>query len=331
MGVEPYMEPSDYSSADHFEAKLNGYLQEVKSRGWLKDNTIILFPEHLGTFLMAANSGSRVYSASTTDSALRPLVAANLLTFLKNYFIFDDADNFTAAAIRTQSSQVADIARAVYGHLAQKYGVTIVAGSQALMTPGVYPNSLSYGHGPIFNSSFVFAPSGKAQLDAVRKVHPTLSETGFTRASNAEFLFPFDHTTHSFGVLICADSWFEDTVDSLASQGARLLLVPAFLDNTAWDEPWQGYLNDLPEHSEWKKDVGKITEGDAWIKYALPFHAKRADVLWGMTVFLKGTLWQHRGDGRAIILEDGFVHIGKSDEKGAALYNLWLPSKVLVP
>jgi hypothetical protein len=64
--------------------------------------------------------------------------------------------------------------------------------------------------------------------------------------------------------------------------------------------------------------------GEAWTRYALPARAKAHGVNWGMAVFLKGTLWGKRGDGRALVLEDGTLHIGTGDANGAALYNLWL-------
>jgi len=324
VGIEPYMEPLDYATAARFQQKLTGYFDAAKSKGWLGTDTIILLPEHLGTWLMAANQKTRVYNAENTASAMLPIISSNIPAFLKNYYIFDNPDMNTASVIRMQTRQTADAVLTVYSALAKKYGVTIVAGSQALMTPGVYPDSLSYGHGPIFNSSFVFGADGKPQIDAIRKVHPIPSETGFTDASNAEFLPVFKTANRTIGVLVCADSWFDDTTASLASQGADLLLVPSFLEGTPWDAPWQGYLNDIPGVDNWQKDIGQISEGDAWVKHALPARAKKHGIRWGMNVFLKGNLWGMKGYGHAIILENGTTHVGKASEDEAALYNLWL-------
>lgn len=193
------------------------------------------------------------------------------------------------------------------------------------MTPGAYPDSLSYGHGPIFNAGFVFGPDGSAQNDAIRKVHPIPAETGFTTASKPEFLPTFNLASgQKLGVLICADSWFEDTTDFLANEGVDIVLVPSFLSNTPWDAPWQGYLNDTPQADNWRQDVGKITEGEAWVKYALPAQLARNNIRWGMNVFLKGQLWGQKGDGRAIIIENGDLHVGEADADTPAIYNLWL-------
>ena len=324
IGIEPYMEPLDYATPDRFKQKLTGYFDAAMENGWIGADTIILLPEHLGTWLMATRQKSRVYNASTTVDAMVPIIAGNLAAFAKNYYIFDNADMSSASVIRMQTQHTADAVFKVYSALAKKYGVTIVAGSQALMTPGIYPDALSYGHGPIFNSSFVFGPDGKPQIDAIRKVHPIPSETGFTDASNAEFLPVFKTANRTIGVLVCADSWFDDTTASLVSQGADLLLVPSFLEGTPWDAPWQGYLNDVPGVDNWQKDIGQISEGDAWVKHALPARAKKHGIRWGMNVFLKGNLWGMKGYGHAIILENGTTHVGASDHTGAAIYNLWL-------
>ncbi|MFC4348229.1 nitrilase-related carbon-nitrogen hydrolase [Kordiimonas lipolytica] len=324
VGIEPYMEPLDYATPDRFQAKIDGYLAAAKQKGWLKPGTIVLLPEHIGTWLLAAGQGNRVYDASSSSEAMLPIITHNLPQFLKNLFIFDDPDNTSAALIRTRTRASADAQLKVYGALSRKYDITLVAGSSALMTPGVYPDSLSYGHGPIFNAGFVFGPDGVPQEDAVRKVHPIPSETGFTTGSKPEFLPTFSLADYKFGVMICADSWFDDTTSYMAGEGVELLLVPSFLTDTMWDAPWQGYLNDAPPGDAWKADIGKITEGEAWVKYALPAKAERHGIQWGMNVFLKGSLWDLKGSGRALILEGGTLHIGEGGDDGAALYNLWL-------
>lgn len=324
IGIEPFMEPLDYATPARFQAKLDGYLKAAADKGWVGENTIVLLPEHIGTWLIATNQQSRVYSASTTDAAMRPIIMGNLPQFLKNLFIFDGTDKITAAVIRTRTRVSADAQYRVYSALARKYGVTLIAGSSALMTPGVYPDGLSYGHGPIFNAAFVIGPDGQPREDAVRKVHPIPSEVGYIKASKANYLPHFETKDRQIGVLICADSWFADTTRFLADQGIDLLLVPSFLEGASWTDPWQGYVGDEPADDTWRDDVGKITEGEAWQKYALPAKAKAFGIRWGMTVFLKGNLWGHKGSGRALILENGVPHIGKGGNDGATLYNLWL-------
>lgn len=324
VGIEPFMEQLDYATPERFEAKLAGYLNVAESKGWVGDGTIVLLPEHIGTWLLATNQKSRVYDAADTHGAMLPIASHNLLDMAKNLFIFDEPDNMAAAIVRTRTKASARAQYEVYSRLAKRYGVTLVAGSSALMTPGIYPDTLSYGHGPIFNASFVFGPDGNPMEDAVRKVHPIPSEQGFTKSSQADFLPTFTAGGNRFGVLICADSWFEDTVAAVTAQDVSLLLVPSFLTGTTWDSPWQGYLGDTPPDLGWVDDIGRISEGEAWIRYALPAKARQYGVRFGMNVFLKGKLWGESGSGRALIIEDGTLHVGQGGDDGAALYNLWL-------
>ena len=331
VGIEPFMETRDYATPERFEAKLRGYLDAARARDWLRPGTIVLLPEHLNTWLLVAGEKPRAVTASTTSAAMIPIIAWHPLTFLKNFVLFADADRAAAAVFRTKATETARLTADIYARLARDYGVWIAAGSGVMMTPGLYEHgALSYGHGPLFNAGFMFAPDGSPQGDAVRKVHPIPSETGFTRKARAASLPLFEIGSHRAGILICADSWFADTTGTLAAAGADVLLVPSFLTSD-WDAPWGGYLNDAPpdtdragSEDDWRADVGRIREGDAWLKYALPAKARAHGIRYGMNVFLKGRLWEIEGDGRAIILVDGETRLGSGTKAEAALYNLWM-------
>ncbi|WCL52828.1 nitrilase-related carbon-nitrogen hydrolase [Gimibacter soli] len=325
VGIEPFMETLDYATPERFEAKLRGYLDAARSRGWLGANTIVLFPEHIGTWLIAADQKPRVLKAGSTASAMVPIIAWNLPSFLKNYYLFHDADRAAAAVFRSRAGDVAAMTGEIFGRLARDYGVHIVAGSTLLMTAGIYDDdALSYGHGPLYNASFMFGPDGKPMEDAVRKIHPIPSEVGFTAKGRPDLLPVFKAAGRTVGVLVCADSWFEDATKAVADQGADLLLVPSFLTGP-WDAPWGGYVNDTPESDAWRADVGRISEGEAWQKYALPAQATAHNIRWGMNVFLKGNIWELKGDGHALIVTDGALHTGSAGADTGAIYNLWLP------
>ncbi len=293
IGVEPFMEPLDYATVGRFQAKLEGYLDRARDEGWIGENTIVLLPEHIGTGLAAVDQGSRVYDTNSLSNAKLPIITHSLVDYFKNLFIFDDTDKTTAALVRARTRASADAQLAAYSSLAQKYGITLMAGSSALMTPGAYPDSLSYGHGPIFNAGFVFAPDGTAQVDAIRKVHLEPFEQGFTKQAWPDFLPVFQVGIHKLGVLIGADSHEDDTTEFMKNQSIDLLLVPAV---------------------HYSKEPGA----------ALPARSTEHITRWGMTVFLKGNLWGINLTGQAQILEDGTVHTAKTGENAAAIYNLWL-------
>lgn len=298
VGIEPVMEPLDYATAGRFRAKLAGYLDAAKDKGWLGPKTIVLLPEHIGTGLLAVDAGARSYITEGTMDAVLPLITANLFSFIKNMVIFDEQDAATAAFIRTRNREAADAQLTVYSSLARDYSVTIVAGSSAIMTPGAYPDSLSYGHGPIFNASFVFGPDGNPVIDATRKITLSPREEAVLTAGQARFLLPYNVEGRKVGVLLGADGASDVAIKALADEGAELVLIPSF---SAFD------------------DGGHSGQG------RIPDLLRANGVRWAMKVCLKGALWGYVGLGKAWMLDDGTMRISETSEVGAAaIYNLWL-------
>mgnify|MGYP000989722614 FL=1 len=54
VGIQVDMSPLDYATADTLRARLDGYLAAARAQGWLNERTIVVFPEYLGTWLVAA-------------------------------------------------------------------------------------------------------------------------------------------------------------------------------------------------------------------------------------------------------------------------------------
>lgn len=297
VGIEPVMEPLDYATPDRFRAKLAGYLGAAKERGWLTPKTIVLLPEHIGTGLLFVDAKSRSYSKEGVTVAALPLIAANLPSFIKNMVIFDEHDSATAAFIRTRNRVAADAQLAVYSSLADDYSVTIVAGSSAIMTPGAFPDSLSYGHGPVFNASFVFGADGKPIIDATRKLTLSEQETGALTPGQARFLFPYEVAGRKAGILIGRDASSEEAMKALTDKGADLILVPSF---SSFDNDGQSQQSPTPAM------------------------LRKNGIRWGMKVNLKGALWGYGGRGQAWVLDDGTARIPEDAGDGAAIYSLWL-------
>ncbi|WP_262695249.1 carbon-nitrogen hydrolase family protein [Kordiimonas aquimaris] len=240
VSIAPVMQPEDYATGRHFKAKLNDYFDAAKEKGWFNDNTIVVLPAHIGTPLLATGHKSRVYSAASIKSAMIPLLAYNLPAFLKNYYVFDAEDPLIAATIRAQTKNAADTYQIAFSAIAQNYGVTIVAGSMLMMTPGIYPDGITYGHGPIFHASFVFGPDGKPQGDAIRQATPNAAEQHVAKKSLAEFIPTFSLNGIKYAVVIGSDTLDESVNTYLKSQNIDLLLSPQFhiAGDTAVNSPF---------------------------------------------------------------------------------------------
>ena len=151
------------------------------------------------------------------------------------------------------------------------------------------------------NSCFVFAPDGSLQ-SRHRKIYG--EKLGSEKwASPGEGMSTTNCNGVNVGVLVCADSWFDERPLSLKEQGADILI-----DIAAWPEtPETG--NPLPS---WKK-VTKIT--------GLPF------VLNNQT---GKTTWMDMTIGESVVIQDEIVKCVYSGEEAVLFFEFDSASKKII-
>lgn len=326
VGIQPDMRPADYATADHFRAKLGGYLDEVCSRGWLSERAVVIFPEHIGTWLVALGESEAAIRAPTIESAMRALVRRHPLAFaatmLRAALSRPASDLARYSLFRMKARRMAMVYQQTFAALARDYGVTIVAGSILLPSPRIANGRLSIGGGPLYNAAVVYGPDGRAHDQLTRKVYPIGSELPFTAKGTADQL-PIYHTPlGKLAVLICADSWYPDTYRAIARQGAEFVAVPSFLTgNGIWDQPWRGYDGSAAPEGLRPEELDGLTEGQAWLRYALAGRLPQSGIRHGMNVFLRGQLWDLGSDGHTIAVQNGQV-IETARVEGAALVSV---------
>ncbi|HEC54442.1 MAG TPA: carbon-nitrogen hydrolase family protein, partial [Gammaproteobacteria bacterium] len=54
LGIQPELFPADYQSLERLHLKLAAYLQNARDQGLINDKTIVVLPEHIGTWLMVS-------------------------------------------------------------------------------------------------------------------------------------------------------------------------------------------------------------------------------------------------------------------------------------
>ena len=324
LGIQPYMVPADYRSADTFYAKLDGYLDVAARQGWLGERTIVVFPEYVGTWLVAAGEKSRVVQASTIAAAMQALVLSHPLRFVRVLPSARAKDAVKYSLFRLKAPVMAGIYHAVFSGLARKRGVTIVAGSIVLPSPGISGGELVIGDGELYNVSAVYRPDGSPYENLVCKVFPIQDELPFTAPASAADLPVFDTPAGRLGVLICADSWYPSPYGAIVAQKADFVAVPSYLSpDGVWAQPWRGYDGGPAPDDVDARDVGAIAEGDAWLKYALAGRLPRAGIDHGINVFLRGDLWDLGSDGHTVLVRDRTV-VEARHVAGAAIVNSWL-------
>lgn len=318
VGVQPWLEQTHYQSAARLHQRLDSYLTQIRPDLEAAPGSIVVFPEHVGTWLVAAGAPRAAFTADSTAAAMGWLVVANPLRFAAAWLASNEDDRMAAAIFRMQAQRMARDYQVVFGALAAEYGVTIAAGSIVLSEPRVEDGRLIAGEGPLYNTSAVFHPDGSIDPQLVRKSHPIPSEAPFTAAWPAARLPVFETPAGRLAVLICADSWHPDLYDSVRALDADIVAVPAFLQPShVWNEPWGGYTTGWPEDAD-QSDAGRITEGEAWQRYALAGRLGTSGAGFGMTAYLRGNLWDLGSDGANIAVTGMQIHVGDGLE-GAAL------------
>jgi predicted amidohydrolase len=330
LGIQPELFPSDYSSVKRLHRKLAAYLEQARDRGLLNEKTIVVFPEHIGTWLLAVDEKTQFYQATTIAEAMNWLAFSNPLLFVDALMYARGENALDDAHLRMKSKSMAHDYQTLFGGLAKEFGVTVVAGSIVLPNPEVQDSQLHVGTGALYNSSLVFGRDGMPIGQPQRQLYPSGYQRGYIRASKEKQLDVIETPAGRLGVLIGSDSWYPENYARLNANGAELIAVPAFVAGSgSWSRTWSGDKDDRLS-AQLNLQPEPLTEGEAWQRLALtPVSSARA----GIRVFMRGQFWDQGSAGHSFATRGGQSIAEKSISTapkgakpghGARLINLWL-------
>jgi predicted amidohydrolase len=326
IGINTYMTTDDYASEKHFTAKLDGYLSICKGKGWFNPKTVVIFPEYIGAWLVVEGEKNSVYTAPTIDQALRGFVLSNFFSYLHTWFMAPDEakDKVKHSVFATKDQRMSWLYKNIFGKLAKKYNITIIAGSILLPNPEVRRGEIITHKGSLQNISAVFNPDGSMQPQLSRKAFPIANELPFISKCPPSEPPVYTLPIGKISVFICADSWYPDAYKAVIQDSLQLIAVPSFTQSdNSMGTAWIGYSGfDVPADVD-TMDIGKISLREAWLKYTMPERIKSTHTPYGMTVSLRGQLWDLGTDGELIIFNRGNV-ICPAPMKGASMVNLWI-------
>jgi hypothetical protein len=155
----------------------------------------------------------------------------------------------------------------------------------------------------------------------------TPDERPFASAGNLDQQLTFETPAGDLAVLICADSWYLESYDTLARQDPDFIVVPNnYTTKGGWDAIWQGPDPGPPPGDVDLADIGRITEGEARLRYTLDGRMEKTGATSGLHVFSGGKLWDMEMTGHTLIFtEDGVIEA--SPEARGAVVNYWLPEQ----
>lgn len=320
IGIQPYMVLEDYLTKEQFKDKIGKYILRAREEGLIKDNTILLFPEYLGTWLVIAGEKRSLAKEETLEKALRKMVLSNFFKFTWNWLrTGKEKDKAAAAIFRMKSQSMAKSYFYTFSKLAKESNTYIAAGSIILPEPSVQDGNLKVNvSGPLYNASFIFGPDGKIIGGPILKAFPIESELPFVNAGKVSEIPVFDLPFAKTSLLICADSWFPEAYQSIDSKGAEILLVPSYCTgNGTMAKSWQGYSGQAAPKETNLGDINSITEAQAWEKYALPGQLSKTNIQIGMNVFLRGALWDLGADGQPLVYFQGnLIPVSHAEKAG---------------
>ncbi|WP_260954876.1 carbon-nitrogen hydrolase family protein [Pseudomonas citri] len=323
LGIQPELFPTDYQTPARLHRKLAAYLQTARDQGLLNDRTVVVLPEHIGTWLMVSGEKDELYQAATLKEAMNWLAISNPLAFLRALAGAQANNRLNDAYLRMKAEAMAQDYQSLFGGLAKEFSVTLVAGSIVLPEPSVSKGELKIGGGALYNSSVVFGRDGRPIGQPQRQQHTVFEQRDVLGAAPSGTLAVIDTPAGRLGILIGTDSWYPIHYRQLNEQGAQLIAVPAFvMGRDTWGKPWRGYKG-LSTPSEVGLKPGEVSEGQAWHRLTLTGQLPVSQAKGGVSVFLRGQFWDNGSAGQSFISHDG-EHFPDGEAHGARLLNLWL-------
>lgn len=319
LGIEPELFPGDYQSLQRLHLKLAAYLQHARELGLINAKTVVILPEHIGTWLWARGEKNEMYQATRLDQARQWLELSNPFHYGLAMLRATGDDRRSDAHLRMKASQMAADYQAVFGGLAREFEVTLVAGSIVLPEPYIKDGRLRVGSGPLYNSSVVFANDGSVLGQPLRQQHPDNAVRRFIHEGDQP-LQVLETPAGRLGVLVGSDSWYPDNYRQLEHQAVHLIANPAFIGaKNGWNAPWRGNRHQ-PLATQLPLKPGEVSEGEAWQRLIL---ASKGSEQASMSVFLQGRFWEISANGEGFASRNG-QNFSVSAKPGARLLNLWL-------
>lgn len=209
-------------------AEFRGHMSELMSRAAAYEPDLVVFPEDVGTPLIALGDEELLGTCGTLREAIGAMTlrhAGPLAPIMGRWGCSPQRALFLlkAAAMR-------EIYTETFADLARRYRVTIAAGS-ILLSPAETDD------GSVYNTMLLFGPAGAilGQADKVNLIPLELADGLDICCGSPERLQALPTPLGRVGLLICADAWSPGLAAQLKEQGAQLL-INCLANPEAWTD-----------------------------------------------------------------------------------------------
>lgn len=321
--VQPYLTPQNYSTAFNFFVSLKMYLRQAKRDSLIKANTIVAFPEHIGTWLFASNEKESVYNKSTTGAAARMIFFSNFFSLVRPYFSLPSGDHdLSRAVLQHKSESMAEVYDSTFSSLAKEYGVTILAGSIILPDPFIDEDgNLKSKQGQLFNTYAIYSSSGKIIGPLLRSEISHGAFVSYDSSRSAKFN-RISGVLPQLNLCICEnrDREYPLTASELSSD---VLLSFQPYSSGAFNDVSKMPTQQPPGITSSKKDSLKAAPGQSVNNASLDSLPHG-----GLAFRFSGDLWDQFSDGNLrakvrIAGKDSVIDLGSAERRGR-IVNYWL-------
>lgn len=249
IGIQLYLPIAVYRDLPTFQRYIESSTDDAIRRAALRpgETPVIVFPEHIGTFLAFTDQGPAFYAAPTLARAVLFCFFSNPSLYFRHIALsfsvgrWDIFETFLGFGnfLRFRAGWTWRAYLDSFSALARRHRAVVVAGSISIPRPEDFDKSFP----PVYGTSAVFGPDG-GLLGVVRKQHPVSEETLFMTPAPPSELHPIATPAGNVGVLICSDSWFSDAYDLL--RDSDMLAVPGIGEDglQAFDRALRAYRRD---------------------------------------------------------------------------------------
>ncbi|CAN5744176.1 hypothetical protein BH11MYX3_BH11MYX3_24380 [soil metagenome] len=293
------------SSAERYRSHLEHAAASALDAAGPADARVVVFPEIAGHLALLALAPPRAHKAKTLGAALGAAAVRRPFEVLRGAVTTRllDPRHAVLAALAPDGERYW---RGVFGPLARKHGVYLVAGSHLRLG----------AHGDLTNASFLFAPDGRllATTDKVNLV-PGIEDRapkalGLARG-DADRLPITEATFGRIATLICYDGFREPhTAEErfvpmgprLAARGGVTVVANPAANPWPWKSAWI--------HAEPGKRDEPATREAQWELEGLPGSLLQMPFArWGVTSHLVGGVLDLSFDGHSEIVERGALGV----------------------
>lgn len=151
--VSTSFKPIDFANEEIYSNKIESILKAISEKNLISEETLIIFPEHTGSFLFLIDEKKEIYNSKTLMAGIEKIKYSNPDLLLTKDLI--------PKLIQNKKGKILEIYKNTFLKFSKKYSVSIFAGSIVLPELKFQNYNLIFNSNELKNQSIIFTSEGK--------------------------------------------------------------------------------------------------------------------------------------------------------------------------